>query len=168
MSNLTRRGLIFIGIVLLPFIVGLLITYEVIKFEYVTDMQHQPSISYQDGPSLMPPEESVSTEGKAIILDTVSDNPVPADGVSLQRGKILYSIHCELCHGKMGHGDGPLADHYLERVPSDLTEPQVALQFDGVLFRTISLGFSDMPGLAENLTVRERWDVINYLRTLEE
>ena len=27
-------------------------------------------------------------------------------------------------------------------------------------------GFGEMPSLAEGLTVRERWDVINYIRIL--
>jgi hypothetical protein len=49
-----------------------------------------------------------------------------------------------------------------------LTAAYIASIFDGALYRTISQGFGQMPGLSENLTPRERWDVINYLRTLEE
>lgn len=166
MSTRARRGLIFIGLILLPFIVGLLFTYQIFKIDFVTDMADQPSIGYQEGPRLLPPEGSVPFQGQSLALDHIPANPVPADEVSLQRGQILYSIHCELCHGSAGQGDGPLSVSYGDRPPSYLTGPSVSAQFDGTLYRTISQGFSRMPSLAENLTPRERWDVINYLRTL--
>lgn len=168
MSERTRRGLIFIGLVLLPFIIGLLLTYQVITVAFPTDMQFQPSIDYQEGPRLLPPEGAVSTLGQTLVVDALPRNPVAIDEVSLQRGKILYSIHCALCHGQNGMGDGPLTEFYEDRPPSDLTARNIAAQFDGTLFRTISQGLGQMPALSENLTARERWDVINYVRTLEQ
>jgi mono/diheme cytochrome c family protein len=168
MSEQTRRGLFFIGLVLLPFVIGLLITYQIITVAFPTDMQFQPSIDYQEGPRLLPPADAVSTMGQSLVIDTLPSNPVPSDEVSLQRGEILYSIHCALCHGENGQGDGPLEEFYTDRSPSDLTARNIAAQFDGVLFRTISQGLGQMPALAENLTPHERWDVINYLRSLEE
>lgn len=168
MSERTRRGLIFIGLIILPFIVGLLVTYQIITVAFPTDMQYQPSIDYQEGPRLAPPEGAVSTVGQSLFVGSLPRNPVTTDEVSLQRGEILYSIHCSLCHGDGGHGDGPLEEFYLDRPPSDLTAPNIAAQFDGALFRTISQGLGQMPPMAENLTPRERWDVINYVRGLEE
>lgn len=168
MSKRARRGLIFIGAVLLPFIIGLLLTYQVITLAFPTDMQYQPSIDYQEGPRLLPPEGAVSTLGQTLVVDALPSNPVAIDEVSLQRGEILYSIHCALCHGDRGQGDGPIEEFYTERPPSDLTAPNIAAQFDGALFRTISQGLGQMPSLAENLTPRERWDVINYMRGLGE
>mgnify|MGYP001252812713 CR=1 FL=1 len=36
-----------------------------------------------------------------------------------------------------------------------------------LLFLTLTNGVTDrMPPMVENLTVRDRWDVINYIRTL--
>lgn len=168
MSERTRRGLILIGLVLLPFIVGLLVTYQIITVAFPTDMQFQPSIDYQEGPRLLPPEGAVSTLGQSLVVDALPNNPVPIDEVSLQRGGILYSIHCKLCHGDSGQGDGSLADYYSDRPPSDLTARNISAQFDGVLFRTITQGLGQMPPLAENLSPRERWDVVNYVRTLEQ
>ena len=168
MSERTKLGLIFLGLLLLPFVAGLLFTYEIIKVRFPTDMEFSPAVDYQDGPRLSAPKDSVSIQGKSFVLDALPTNPVPADEVSLQRGEILYSIHCALCHGERGNGDGPLAHYYLDRPPTDLSAANVVVQFDGTLFRTISQGFSLMPPLAENLTPRERWDVINYLRQLQE
>lgn len=168
MSERARRGLIFIGLVLSPFIIGLLFTFEFLKIEFPTDMENQPWVDYQEGPRFLPPEGAVPAQGESLVLDTLPTNPIPADEVSLQRGEILYSIHCSLCHGEGGRGRGPLVEYYPDRPPSDLTASNIAAQFDGALFRTLSQGFGRMPALTENLTPRERWDVINYLRALED
>lgn len=168
MSERAWRGLIFIGLVLLPFVVLPLFTFEIIKIDLPTDMADQPVVNIQEGPRLLPPERSVPVTGKTIILDTLPTNPVQADAISLQRGEILFSIYCSLCHGEDGQGDGPLARYYEERPLRPLTSTNIASQFDGQLFRTISEGFSRMPPQAEALSPRERWDVINYVRTLED
>ncbi len=165
MSPRLRRGLLIISLVMTPFVVGLLCTFELIKIPFVTDMADQPSIDYQEGSRLLPPNGAVPVQGLAVIPEEFPVNPVPADAVSLQRGNILYGIHCQLCHGEYGHGDGPLST-YFTRTPQNLVVPQIAAEFDGSVYLTILQGFGQMPSLAENLTPRERWDVINYVRTL--
>lgn len=165
MSTRLQRGLLIIGLVLTPFFVGLLFTFEVIKVPLPTNMVDQPSVGYQEGPRLLPPDDAVPVQGLSVIPEEFPEKPIPADEVSLQRGQILYSIHCQLCHGEQGHGDGPLAS-YFERTPENLTSPEISAEFDGSVYLTISQGFGEMPSLAENLTPRERWDVVNYVRTL--
>ena len=165
MNPRMKRGLLMIGLVLAPFIVGLLLTYELIKIPFPTDMDRQPSVAYQESPRLSPPEGSVPVQGISVIPEEFPANPVPADDVSLQRGEILYGIHCQVCHGEQGLGDGPLAV-YFGRTPQNLVGPQITAEFDGSVYLTIVQGFGQMMSLAENLTPRERWDIVNYLRTL--
>ena len=165
MSPRLRRGLVIIGLVLIPFVVGLLFTYELIKIPFPTDMADQPPVDYQEGPRLLPPDDAVPVQGLSVIPEEFPVNPVPVDEVSLQRGKILYGIHCQVCHGEQGHGDGSLAA-FFDRTPQNLTSPQITAEFDGSVYLTIVQGFGQMPSLTENLTPRERWDVVNYVRTL--
>lgn len=165
MSRRARRGLIIIGLVLLPFVVGLLLTYQVIRISFPTDMANSPAVGYQAGPRINPAEGAVPIQGEAVIPGESPINPVPADAVSLQRGKILYSIHCALCHGESGHGDGSLA-RYFARPPANLSGAQSGAEFDASEYLAILQGFGQMPSLTENLTVRERWDVINYTHVL--
>lgn len=40
--------------------------------------------------------------------------------VAVERGANSYRVHCAVCHGKTGTGDGPLADQ-LHFSPADLT-----------------------------------------------
>jgi mono/diheme cytochrome c family protein len=165
MNPRLRRGLVIIGVVLAPFIIGLLFTYEIIKIRFPTDMADQPSAGYQEGPRKLPPEGAVPVSGLSVIPEEFPVNPIPVDEISLQRGSILYGIHCQVCHGAQGHGDGPLVS-YFDRTPQNLTAEQITSEFDGSVYLTIVQGFGQMPSLAENLTMRERWDVINYVRTL--
>ena len=165
MTPRQRRGLVIIGLVLMPFIIGLLFTYEIIKIPLPTNMDEQPSAGYQEAPRKLPPEGAVPVQGLSVIPEEFPANPVPADEISLQRGAILYDIHCQLCHGTQGHGDGSLAS-YFDRTPQNLTAAQITDEFDSSVYFTIVQGFGQMPSLSENLTQRERWDVINYVRTL--
>jgi len=165
MNPRLRRGLMFIGVILTPFIIGLLFTFEIIKIPFPTDMADQPSSGYQEAPRKLPAEGAVPVSGLSVIPEEFPVNPVPVDEISLQRGAILYGIHCQVCHGAQGHGDGPLVS-YFNRIPQNLTAEQITSEFDGSVYLTIVQGFGQMPSLAENLTMRERWDVINYVRTL--
>lgn len=167
MSNRIKLGLLYIGIILVPLVAALLFTYQVIVITFPTDMKFSPAVGYLEGPRRAPPEEAVPIEGESIIPGEFPENPIPADVTSLQRGAILYDIHCALCHGTEGTGDGPLAI-YFERTPENLVAGRAAAEFDGSVYLAIFQGFGEMPGLAENLTVRERWDVINYVRTLPD
>ncbi len=166
MNSRRRRGLLIISIVVAPFIVGLLLTYQIIKIPFPTDMDEQPSVGYQAGPRILPAKDAVPIQGLDIDPDGVPANPIPADQTSLQRGPILYAIHCQLCHGDQGHGDGPLAHYFTKPAPRDLTDPEVTGQADGPLYITILDGYGEMPPLSENVTPREAWDIVNYLRTL--
>jgi mono/diheme cytochrome c family protein len=165
MNPRLRRGLLILAIVFTPFVVVLLFTFELIKIPITTDMAVQSSVGYQEGPRILPADGAVPVQGLSVIPEEFPANPVTADDVSLQRGKILYGIHCEVCHGALGHGDGPLA-HFFDRTPENLTAPQITAEFDGSVYLTIVQGFGQMLALAEDLTPRERWDVVNYVRTL--
>lgn len=167
MSERSKRGLIFIGLVLLPFILGLLVTFEIIKIRFPTNMANQPWNDFLEPPILLPPGGAVPIQGTSRILDTFLSNPVPDDYVSIQRGEVLYNLHCALCHGERGRGDGSLAKYYSDRPPTDLSTPYITAQFDGLLFNSVSFGIGKMPPMSENLLIRERWDVINYIRTFE-
>lgn len=94
-------------------------------------------------------------------------NPVAADGASIRRGKVVYDDNCQMCHGDAGKGDGPMADT-LTKPPGDLSAEKLHTLTDGELFWRISTGDEVMPSFETEkpLTEQQRWDVINYIRTL--
>jgi mono/diheme cytochrome c family protein len=153
--------------------------YDVIKIDWIVFMEIQPSYGNQEAP-LPVPARSIPVEGPAYIPGEEPVNPVPADEASIARGARLYAMHCQMCHGETGQGNGTIAAFLVKIKPADLTSPVVQEKSDGALFLSITNGifkpenslFPDtqfsgqMPPMNENLTVRERWDVINFLRTL--
>lgn len=145
----------------------LLFSYDIIKIDWVSFMEIQPSYRPMEEP-LPPPERSIPIEGPIAIPGMgAPENPVEADESSITRGTELYVIHCRMCHGQTGEGTGPIAP-FLANKPANLTSEVVQSKSDGSMFLTITNGITGkMPPLNENLLVSERWDVVNFLRTLK-
>jgi len=145
----------------------LIFTYDVIKIDWPSFMEIQPSFRQMENP-LPPPERSIPIEGAIAIPNMgAPENPTPADEASLTRGAELYAINCQMCHGVTGEANGPIAP-FLANRPANFTSEVVQSKSDGSFFLTISNGVDGrMPALNENLTVSERWDVVNFLRTFK-
>ena len=148
----------------------LMFVYEIIYVDFDTGMENQPSIRYQEPPRHMPPEESVPIL-RPLYLDepATMENPVPSDIVSLQRGRESFDFHCAVCHGVRGRGDGPVTEYWKpdSRPPADLSAERYKQYPDNLLYRVITQGVGSMPPLRENLTERQYWDIINYVKTLQ-
>jgi mono/diheme cytochrome c family protein len=165
-----KRVTLVLLIVLIPMLLGLLFTYDVIKLEWISTMKIQPVAKPQRNPLPMP-ARSVPVQGAVYISGLGAPvNPVHADEVSLARGKQLFETHCALCHGADGKGVGPFANFLAQFKPADLTTGNPKAISDGAIFITISSGVAGrMPALRENLPeARERWDVVNYVRSLQK
>jgi mono/diheme cytochrome c family protein len=163
------KQLLFVFAALAVIFGGLMVfTYDLIKIDWITFMEVQPSYGPMDQP-LPVPALSIPVEGPAYIPGLGAPvNPVRSDEVSVARGAQLFSIHCQMCHGEAGQGNGPIAVFLVNKKPADLTSDLVQNKSDGTLFLTVSKGLpGTMPALNENLSVRERWDVVNFLRTLK-
>ena len=146
----------------------LLFTFDVIKLEWISFMEIQPSYKQMDDPRPVP-ERSIPIEGAITIPGLgLPENPIPGDEVSVIRGRELFSLHCQMCHGQTGEGTGPIAAFLIKFKPANLTTDVAQSKSDGSIFMTITNGLDGrMPPLNENLTVSERWDVVNYVRTLK-
>lgn len=98
-------------------------------------------------------------------------SPVEATEASLARGEEIYTTYCETCHGAGGMGDGAAGEN-LDPPPAPIAHTSQMLG-DDYLFWRISEGGSmepfnsAMPAWKETLDEGERWDVINYIRSLE-
>lgn len=165
-----KRILIFLGLASAPLLLGLLITYDFIKVDWVSMMEIQPSYNAQEAPLPMP-ERSVPVQGaynSAVLGAPV--NPYEATENSLARGKHFFEITCQPCHGASGAGNGPFSPFIQPRKPVSLLEGRPVTLSDGELFVVISNGVEGaMPSLRQNLPDEEmRWAVVNYVRSLQK
>jgi mono/diheme cytochrome c family protein len=142
--------------------------YDVIKLPTPTQMSEQPSLDYDQGPRLAAPVSAVPVQGPELIAGQPATEPLPATTASLQRGQVLFGLHCALCHGATGVGNGKVGIFFTPTKPADLTGAAVQRLSADQLFVILTQGAGVMPPLAENLSVGERWDVINFVRTLKK
>ncbi len=173
MSDLAKRITITILILAVPLAIGLLFNYRVIRIQWPSMMAIQPSFRPMEAP-LPLPARSVPIEGAAYVPGAGSPaNPTQPDAASVSRGKALYGIACDLCHGTAGKGDGQYSRYFVKK-PADLTSSDIRSLSDGEIFLIITNGIAPtegtiiMPDLRENLSVADRWDVVNYVRSLEQ
>jgi len=163
-----KRLILVLGLIMVPLLAGLLLTYDVIKVDWISFMEIQPSFHAQEDP-LPLPARSVPVQGASYIAGLGAPvNPVTADEASLARGKASYEVSCALCHGADGKGTGPFSA-FLKNKPANLLEGKPLTNSDGAIFLTITNGVDGrMPALIENLpTASARWDVVNYVRSLQ-
>lgn len=166
LSVIVRRLATLFGVVVVGLSVLLLFTYDVIKVEWPSFMEIQPAYRQMENP-LPVPARSIPVEGPIVVPGMgVPENPVEADEASLARGAELYALHCKMCHGETYQGNGPIAA-FLANKPANLTSPIVQSKSDGSIFLTITNGVEGkMPPMNENLLVSDRWDLVNFIRTL--
>lgn len=92
-------------------------------------------------------------------------NPLKPDAVTLKEGRTMYVSYCAPCHGDKGKGDG-VASSGLAIKPANHTSVAVQSQTDGALFWEITEGHNPMPSYKQALTEKQRWELVNYIRTL--
>jgi mono/diheme cytochrome c family protein len=93
-------------------------------------------------------------------------NPIDSTPASIAAGKAVYAVQCLKCHGDTGKGDGQSSKD-LKVKPKDLSDPVIASQSDGALFYKITAGRAPMPTFEKLISDDDRWNVVNYVRTLE-
>jgi len=92
-------------------------------------------------------------------------NPLAGNNSVLADARTLYIANCGPCHGTNGKGDGPAAPG-LNPKPADHTSAAVQSETDGSLFWRLSEGHKPMPAYKNIFSEHQRWELIDYIRTL--
>ena len=128
-------------------------------------MDDQPSYRAYEAPVLAPPVTAVPVTGREIVSpESVLKNPVSPSKESLGQGKILFDINCAMCHGHSSTKPGPVGLK-LTPPPPGLDHGTVRNLSDTDIFKAITFGFGRMPSFRDKLVPRERWSLVNFLRT---
>ncbi len=98
-------------------------------------------------------------------------NPYQSNSVAiLKAGKILYETNCAICHGTTGVGDGPAGANLTPKPANIAAFAKMPMATDSYLNWTISEGGapikSPMPAFKSQLSEKEIWKIITYLRRL--
>lgn len=90
----------------------------------------------------------------------------------LSRGKVVYNVHCAICHGASGNGKGVVSTYLAQAnpavaVPSLMDHPR-KISPDGYLYEVITNGKGQMGYYRHNIPVQDRWAIVSYVRALQE
>jgi mono/diheme cytochrome c family protein len=93
-------------------------------------------------------------------------SPLDSTQVNLVKGKEMYDIYCSICHGKKGDGQGNLVKREIlfgipryDDVGRAITE--------GGIYHTIYYGKNAMGSFNNQLSEKERWQVVAYVLKLK-
>jgi len=136
------------------------------------NMYDNPAFRPQEEPVRLPPADSVPTKGlehtpKPGTPEAAElKNPEKVTDFSLLTGKELFDIYCTPCHGESGKGDGPVAKKFVP-TPADISGTGFGMAPEGVLFAIATHGMGGMPPFRSDLTAKERWRIVAYVKTLK-
>lgn len=140
---------------------------------------YKATTQYRDGLTMRhPPEGTVPRERTTLKPEFtrgrvntpqgeryVTSFPLPVDEALMNLGQKHYNITCGTCHGPLGDGDSPVARQMSLKPPPSLHD--FADRPPGYIFEVASEGHGLMAPYKAELSVRERWAVVAYVRALQ-
>ena len=92
--------------------------------------------------------------------------PFPVTEEVLLRGRERFDIYCSPCHSRLGDGRGMIVQRGFRAPPSYHTERLRNAPL-GYLFDVMTQGFGAMPEYASQISARDRWAIVAYIRALQ-
>lgn len=146
------------------------------------DLQHQP----RKKPLAPSPVFSDGRSARPLLFDTVPRGPLPdelmatgrVDGkfsaaypfpitaAVLKRGRERFDIYCSVCHGRTGEADGMVVRRGFPKPPS-FVSGRLRDAPPGLIFAAASDGFGVMYPYADRVSMRDRWAIAAYIKTLQ-
>jgi len=93
--------------------------------------------------------------------------PVAVDRTLVQQGRRDFETFCAACHGVLGDGTSAVAPHMQLRRPENLIDADARGYPPGRVFQAVRQGYGLMPSYAVELSERESWGVVAYVRALQ-
>jgi len=130
-----------------------------------------PSDFFQDGRAARPLIENTvargSIEDDSLAVPKESNVfPLPLTMELLERGQDRYAIFCSPCHGLQGDGQGMVTMRGMKHPPSYHQE-RLRNVPNGYLYDVIVNGFGAMNGYSAQLSPKDRWAIVAYVRALQ-
>jgi mono/diheme cytochrome c family protein len=111
-------------------------------------------------------EDQAVPEMKLEAMTVKMHNPLQPTPENLQHGEQLFLANCSPCHGVGGAGDGTVV-HLLAHKPANLMTGVSKNLPDGYIYGYIRNGGIWMPSYNDAMNSTERWQVVVYLRDLQ-
>ncbi|MDI1311347.1 cytochrome c [Prosthecobacter sp.] len=110
--------------------------------------------------------------GDGLPVEITNDKTV-FNAEFIKRGEQRYNINCAICHGTSGNGKGVtskygiLTSFNFQQAGNLDPANAAAYRADGAIFDVITHGKGLMGGYGGNITLRDRWAIVAYIRSLQ-
>ena len=155
------------------------------NIELIQDMHESPAIKAQEYDETSPnhsgmrvPPEGTQPVGfvpyrYATNVEAAAKNKNPLAGdfseTTLKIGLKYYTTNCALCHGDNAEGGEKLSiGEKMALKPPSLFSTKIKSWTDGQVYHVISVGQGLMGPYASHIPQKYRWQVVNYIRTLQK
>lgn len=109
---------------------------------------------------------TLPNDSAGYLMSATIPNPIDfMTGAELSEASRLYNINCGICHGEKGTGNGPLSSKI--GAIANLTLDLYKTMADGTMYHSINYGKNNMGSYASQLSSKQRWMIIKYVRTLQ-
>lgn len=116
-------------------------------------------------PLHMKPYRFRKNQSDRLRAGTVFFNELNIDDTIISKGKKLYLLVCNQCHGESLDGNGYFfTEELYPYQPRSLVSEALRAAPDGELFHVITVGFNLMGAHGSMLSPEERWEVVSYIR----
>jgi mono/diheme cytochrome c family protein len=106
--------------------------------------------------------------GKDAKGTDVTQFPFPIAKQDMLRGQERYNIYCAPCHGELGDGNGVVAQRgFNQPPPTSYHQDRLRNAPVGYLYQVITNGLPPMPSYANQISPRDRWLIVAYIRALQ-
>ncbi len=136
----------------------------------------EPAALFGDGQSARQPLADTVARGQLrddTLLSTGQENgqvatrfPFPVTHDVLVRGRDRFEVFCSPCHGRTGDGNGMVVQRGFIPPPSFHTDALRQAPV-GHLFEVATQGLGAMPSYAAQVSVRDRWAIVAYIKALQ-
>ena len=104
-------------------------------------------------------------EKDSLELAALVKSPIADTVTALKEGKVLYQRFCQHCHGAKGQGDGLVGKVY--KGVTAYNSGAVKDKPRGHVFHVITHGKGRMGAHASQISVEDRWKIVEFVRTLQ-
>lgn len=104
-------------------------------------------------------------------FNEITKSPIAVNEINLAKGEKLYGIYCGICHGVEGDGEGYLVREdggSYPAMPANFLSDDLKESTDGRYYYAIMKGRNMMEAFNDKLNYKERWQVIQYIRSLQK
>ena len=96
-------------------------------------------------------------------------NPLDSTSINMKEAERLFLVNCGICHGPKLDGNGPLykdgSGPFAAKPATLVGDAKYEAMAEGTMFHSVTYGIRAMGSYASQLSTKQRWMVIAYIKS---